>query len=340
MSRTLVLVTGAGRSGTSTAAGTLSLLGVNVPGPFLEANESNPKGFYESRWSVNFHNRLLKRAFVTLADSRPDAHDEVRAAVRPRDREQIATWLRDRTAGHDLSTLKDPRTIWTLDLWSEIGDELDVSMRFLTMLRHPAEVVGSRATHYKKGLDALGERGFAVKNLAGWINAMLLTELQTRERPRAFVRYDDLLADWRTAMATAATTMGVGIDLGPAEDNPVDSFIDPTLSRHRLTWDDVDVPQPLKDVAEEVWRACDRIAESGGRDTEAEAAVDRARERYAEMYRDAQELTRDATSARVAKARAEAERNARNAFAPPQTGWPTRLRRRARTTLSRLRQRG
>jgi hypothetical protein len=333
-------VTGAGRSGTSTAAGTLSLLGVNIPGPFLEANESNPKGFYESRWSVKFHNRLLKRAFVTLADSRPDALDEVKAVMRPRDRARIATWLRDRTDGHDLSALKDPRTTWTLDLWSEVGDEVGVSTRFLTMLRHPAEVVGSRATHYKKGLDALGERGFAVKNLAGWINAMLLTELQSRGRPRALVRYDDLLVDWRTAIANAARAMGVDLDLGPAEDNPVDAFIDPALRRHDITWDDVDVPESLQEVAEEVWQACDRIAESGG-GPEAEAAIDAARQRYARLYRDALDLTFDATSAGVARARADGERAGRRASAPPPAATSDRLRRRARARarLSRLRQR-
>ena len=86
MSRSLLLVTGAGRSGTSTVAGTLHHLGVHVPGPYLKANASNPRGFYESKWSVDFHNRLLKRANVTIADGRPEAADLMHEAFRRRRR--------------------------------------------------------------------------------------------------------------------------------------------------------------------------------------------------------------------------------------------------------------
>ena len=57
-----MLVTGAGRSGTSTAAGALHMLGFHLPRPVLHANESNPKGFFESRWPVRFHRRLMERA--------------------------------------------------------------------------------------------------------------------------------------------------------------------------------------------------------------------------------------------------------------------------------------
>ncbi len=71
MARTLLLVTGTGRSGTSTMSGTLHHLGLHVPGPYLGANESNPKGFYESRWSVRFHNDLCRRRASTSSTPAP-----------------------------------------------------------------------------------------------------------------------------------------------------------------------------------------------------------------------------------------------------------------------------
>jgi hypothetical protein len=205
-----------------------------------------------------------------------------------------------------LTALKDPRTTWTLGLWSETADDLGIAMRFLTMLRHPAEVVGSRETYYAARSGASDSRAFAVKNLAGWVNAMLLTEQRTRGRRRAIVRYDDLLTDWRPAVA--ASTQALGIDLAP--DAPaaaaVDEFIDPDLSRHRLTWDDVDVPRPLRDLAQEVWEACDSLVDAGGSDTSAEARLDEARSRYAALYLDAEQLAHDAVVAAANKARTEA----------------------------------
>ena len=70
---TLVLITGTGRSGTSTMSGTFHHLGLHVPGPYLGANDSNPKGFFESRWSVKFHKRITAAAGINDFDGRPQA---------------------------------------------------------------------------------------------------------------------------------------------------------------------------------------------------------------------------------------------------------------------------
>jgi hypothetical protein len=174
---------------------------------------------------------------------------------------------------------------------------------------------------------------------------MLLTEQQTRGRRRAFVRYDDLLTDWRTAMAETAEALGVDLPPDPAAATSVDRFIDPDLSRHHLTWADVDVPRALQEVAQAVWEASDRLVDAGGSDTDAEAAMDAARERYDEVYRDAQALTHDATAARVKTARAEAEREARIGVperpedTPVATRRPEQSRRRPQSVLGRVRRR-
>ncbi len=311
MSRSLLLVTGAGRSGTSTVAGTLHHLGVHVPGPYLKANASNPRGFYESKWSVDFHNRLLKRANVTIADGRPEAADLMHEAFGDDDAQELASWLDEQSAGHPWTALKDPRTTWTLDRWVETTDALGMDLGFVVMLRHPAEVLGSRATHYGDRAS-LAEDAFAVKNLAGWVNALLITERQTRGRRRSFLRYDDLLADWRRAMSRVSSELGLDLDVPPAgTPHDVDEFIDPQLSRHRLTWDDVHVLPELADVAEQVWAACERLADAGGSDVEAEAAMDAAGERYAVMYRAAQHLAADTIAAEANQARKEGRREAR-----------------------------
>ena len=62
--RRALLVSGAGRSGTSTVAGSLALLGLYIPQPEVEADSTNPRGFFESRWVVDFHKRQLDRSPV------------------------------------------------------------------------------------------------------------------------------------------------------------------------------------------------------------------------------------------------------------------------------------
>jgi len=46
----LVVVTGSGRSGTSSVAGTLKRLGLYIPQPEVETDERNPRGYYEPLW--------------------------------------------------------------------------------------------------------------------------------------------------------------------------------------------------------------------------------------------------------------------------------------------------
>ena len=70
--RRIVLVLGPGRSGTSTMAGTLAMSGFDVPNA-IAGKESNPSGFYEPRWVVNFHRDLLRKVDVRTLDADPDA---------------------------------------------------------------------------------------------------------------------------------------------------------------------------------------------------------------------------------------------------------------------------
>ena len=68
--------------------------------------------------------------------------------------------------------------------------EVGVTPDFVTMLRHPAETLTSARKSY-------GTYAPAASRAAAWANVALETELATRGSRRAFIRYDDLLADWR-----------------------------------------------------------------------------------------------------------------------------------------------
>jgi hypothetical protein len=302
----LVLVTGAGRSGTSMMAGALYHLGFNVPGPFLKANPSNPRGFYESQWSVRFHNRLLRKANVRLTDGRPDAAELVAATTTPAMQRRLQTWLAEARGDARQVVVKDPRTVWTLGLWSRAAAELDLRIGYVVMLRHPAEVLGSRATYYESALDRHGARGYATKNLATWTNANLIAERGTRGHARCFVRYEDMLHDWRASIShiTDALCLAAPPDGTSEGGAAVDSFIDTQLHRVSTTWDDLAVPADLRAVAEDVWSASGLLADNNGAAGTA-ARFDAAVERYAELYADALALSADARDAAVRQLRAD-----------------------------------
>lgn len=309
MTGVLVLITGTGRSGTSTMSGTLHHLGLHVPGPYLGSNESNPKGFFESRWAVRFHNRLTERAGIHIFDSRPDAFERAQRAIRPEDRAKLGEFLARQAAESDQVVVKDPRSVWVQQLWREVAAEHGLDIRYISMLRHPAEVVGSRTTYYSGHAEGETEeaekkrRHYAIFNVARWVNGSLINERETRGRARAFVRYTDLLEDWQPVLEDLRSNLGLRYDLDEDQRRAVGEFIDPALRRHTVTWEELDIPRDLQEVAQAVWDALQPLADNGGVDAEASARLDEVARRYGRVLADAASIDLDARSEAVVNAR-------------------------------------
>lgn len=309
-SRRIVIVVGPGRSGTSTVAGTLERLGLHVPEPVIGPNETNPSGFFEPRWVVDFHRELLDRAVVHTLDASTAAQERAdKVGARPAVRRRLEKWLAGKLEEAPQLIVKDPRTIWFADLWVDTARSLGVEPGFITMLRHPAEVSRSRQTYYRD--PAQGDatwRSDDIGRIAGWVNVALNAERVTRSSDRVFVRYTDLVGDWRSAMRRVGTSLDLSfqpaVDVSP---HPADSFIDPSLHRVHIEWDNVDVPEPLRHVGEGVWRTLTGLAGDDAGNEKALKEIDSLREQYSLLEADALALGKQS----VWRARIEGRRNGR-----------------------------
>src|SRR6266545_4634428 len=147
--RTLVLVAGSGRSGTSLFTGLFQRLGFHVPQPEVPADETNPRGFAESLWVVNFHTSRLRRAGVQVSDARPGAWAQLAdLALDEHVVRQLRTWLRKQFSEADHIIIKDPRLSWFLPLWRRCAEEAGAQARIASVLRHPASVIDSKQRSY------------------------------------------------------------------------------------------------------------------------------------------------------------------------------------------------
>jgi hypothetical protein len=297
--RRLVLVAGAGRSGTSLLSGILGQLGLHIPKPEVQANATNPRGFGEPRWVVDFHWRLLRARRVEVNDARPSAFSAMAdTADNEEIRSELRDWLYRELDENAALVVKDPRTAWFLPLWLRTARELGVQPDFVTMLRHPAETVTSATKSYGEYLPAAARAG-------AWANVSLETERATRGARRAFVRYEDLLADWRREIAR----VGERLELpqlstpDPGRAAGVDAFVDPTLHRNRLDWDDLDPPVPprVREVVDAAWVRLQELAGPDGDAPAALAALDETRAAYGRLYADAEALVHSSIRARRAR---------------------------------------
>jgi hypothetical protein len=311
--RRVVLVVGSGRSGTSAMSGTLRTLGLHVPQPEVVADHTNPKGFGEPRWVVDLHDELLRRSNVAVSDARPRASlDAATHGNDPATRERVATWLEAKFSGEDGGVVdemvvKDPRTSWFLGLWQAAAERCDATPSYVTMLRPVTEVVGSKQKYYGQ-TGAQGSDQGAVTRTAGWVNMMLHTERATRGQQRRFVRYHDLLSDWTQPVFE----LGEAFDLNKvktamaAHIAEVHSFIDPDLRRVQVTWDDIPVPDRLRELADATWHVLDAMADPAHDTADAHRTCDQLRDAYAGFYADAEAIA----SSSIVAARRDATRKA------------------------------
>lgn len=224
-----LIVLGMHRSGTSTAARVLNLLGCHF-GPdslAVGANEENPRGFWERLDVVNLNDSLLKDAGAEwhsplLFDplELPDA-EVIRFAA---------------TAGsilHDLDLhrpwfVKDPRLCLTLPLWSPLlANPLAVHV-----LRHPLEVAAS--------LQARNALPIPV-GLALWEVYVRLSLTASVAWPRVVVHHRDLISDTvptvRRLMHDLRAAGVTGLSM-PAE-HEITDFVTPALHRQRANREDL-----------------------------------------------------------------------------------------------------
>ena len=290
--RSLVVVAGSGRSGTSLFSGILQRLGYHVPQPEVPADATNPRGFAESQWVVDFHTRLLKTARVQVSDARPTAW-ALCAEVSMEDtvRRELRDWLEGQFREHDDLIIKDPRLSWFLPLWRACAQDLGVSPCFVTMLRHPAAVIDSKQRWY-------GEWQGNVARAAGWVHQTLFTERATRESPRAFVHYEDLLRDWTSAVGN----VGEALDLAKVRDAPVAAmrdvhgFVDPSLARSRTDWGDLNIPTALRAQADEAWALVSALAAGDAPDPTTKR-LDELRTEYVDLYAEAEAIAQSSIAA-------------------------------------------
>lgn len=203
-----LLILGCGRSGTSMIAGLFRDAGYFMGEKLIPADESNPRGYYQSERVVFINERLLeavdhsaarKVARRVVGESTVPAATRWLLALEP-DREIESTpGLRRRmrdVLSREPHCFKDPRFSYTLGAWRpELRDP-----RFVCVVRHPLEVAQSVLRHserrgYRESLGLDRERVLRVWRCC----YRYILERHVRDPERwMFVHYDQVLARRRT----------------------------------------------------------------------------------------------------------------------------------------------
>lgn len=190
--RTAYVVLGMHRSGTSAVTQLLSLAGAELPQNVMPGDEYNAQGYFEPWRIATFNDERLRAAGSAWDDVFAYPCPPLPADAAADWRTRATALFEEEFAGRRHPLMKDPRVTVLLPFWRQVFDDLGLAARCVIPVRHPLAVAGSLARR----------DNFAVeKSVLLWSAYMLAAEAYSRDLPRAFVAYDQLLTDWRGEVA-------------------------------------------------------------------------------------------------------------------------------------------
>jgi len=293
--RQCVIVAGMHRSGTSAVTRVVNLLGADVASELLPSKADNERGFWESPVVNDIHDRLLEALGSNWHDPFPLPHDWIGAGATQHARRHLAAEIEKDFADSRLFVVKDPRITRLLPMWLEILDDLAIEPVVVIPVRNPLEIAASLEVR---------DRFPPAKSLLLYAHGCLETELGSRSRRRFFVRYEQLLDDWRPFADRLAEAAGSHLLAPRAEQaDAIDRFLTAGLRHHCYGRADL---SETRDIAAIVVDIFDRMSEASdsGDETELRQSFDRLRETLAEAAR----LYRGLVMAERAKAEEERTR--------------------------------
>jgi glycosyltransferase involved in cell wall biosynthesis len=227
LGKTALVVLGMHRSGTSAMSRVLNLCGAFLPAKLMPAKLGvNPRGFWEPEAVLDLNVRAMRQLggdWCRVNFTLPDAGEFVDEFVA-----DACALLASEYEGCDLIAIKDPRICVLAPLWHRALAAAGYRPAYVVPVRNPLEVAQS--------LHARGDMSID-EGLALWRAHMeRVVAFADAHSDVVFVRYTDLLDDWRRVIGRIADRLDVPLDAG-GKDDEVQRFLDKGL-RNQAAGDD------------------------------------------------------------------------------------------------------
>jgi hypothetical protein len=273
--KTSLLLVGVHRSGTSALTRILNLLGYDLPGTLLGANDSNPLGHWESSEINRFNDEVLKLAGTHWRRLESVNRDWYASPRFDEMQKKALELLKLEYGSSTMFVLKDPRVSILLPFWLRTLEDFGADARIISLIRNPAEVAASLQA--RNGYHPLfGE--------IMWLRYVLDAEADCRGRDRVHLTYDMLLSDWRRSVERIRQELQIPFpSMSQGIDSAIGRFISASHRHQRET--DLRVQGPIRHYIVEATRILDRWADSG-EDPVDYAELDRIHEGLDTVIRD------------------------------------------------------
>jgi hypothetical protein len=247
LNRTVVVVLGMHRSGTSSAAGALVRLGAAAPLHLIAPNADNERGFWESRVIVEVNDAILAAGGSDWKDWRKFNLERIDAVAAGALRARAKAALAQEFGDVGLAVMKDPRMCRLMAFWGPMFEEAKWSVRVLLPIRSPLEVGWSLNCR-----DGIGPASGCLL----WLRHVLEAEVATRGMARAVLDWPQLLGDGRGSLARASEQLGL---IWPywceSALSDIDQFVSADLRHQRASEADLRAHPAVSDLVRRTYAA-------------------------------------------------------------------------------------
>jgi len=245
--RTCILVLGMHRSGTSMLTRVMNIAGAALPSSLMEANFANEAGYWESNHLMRYNDRLLEKMGSSWQDWRSIPKSILSAKEQNEAKQDIVNVIADEYGEADIFVVKDPRICRFPTLFINALEENNTNVQVVLAFRNPLAVC-----------ESLEKRNQISRFDAAllWLRHILDAEFETRGRPRVFLNQADLLDNWREPIAKLTTELDIRWPYAIKDIAPdIDGFINPELTHHSRTTEDVLHDPVLRGWVSDAWQA-------------------------------------------------------------------------------------
>lgn len=219
--RPALLVIGPSRSGSSALTAVLSMRGATLPAHLMPGGKGNERGHFEPARLERVNTAILAALgggyWDPIAIPQAWFGSAEASAFTVTIAETIATEYGDAA----LPIIKDPRLCRLAPLYLAACAQLGLAPHAIIPLRHPGAAARSLSARDKTPAETA-----ELLQVIELLNA----ERHTRDIPRAWSRYADLLVDWRGETDFIADTLG--FEWPACDPDAIEAFLTPDL-RHQ-----------------------------------------------------------------------------------------------------------
>ncbi|MBV8802034.1 MAG: sulfotransferase [Gammaproteobacteria bacterium] len=239
--KSVFVILGAARSGTSVLARTLKTLGIHLGDKLLPPGKGNPTGFWEDTDIVYQVNQQLLDQLQFPWDSLKLLDPIYYANESCKVIEDVASQiLKNRVQEFSPWGFKDPRTVRVLPFWQSIFKKLELTDQYIIALRNPLCSASSfLGDPTKKGL----ERGLLL-----WLMHLVPAIENTHGKKRIIVSYENIMQNPQKELGRLQQFFNLSFPTVNNIEEFTKIFLNQSLDHYRYSYDDL-VSHPASNIS-------------------------------------------------------------------------------------------